>query len=874
MKRSISAVMPFVGTRSRALRELLSCVSLASAVALAGCGNPPRGLHFEVDTAPGDTAEAVPETVAEETAPEVAEETTPETTEETGAEETEVVETTEPGHFTLANAELDAEYVFKAVWAGEAGRIVAVGNNGIVASRDPEGAWSVLTHAEGAELLNAVHGADAEHLWTVGKNGTTLAGTATSFGASGACDVDDDCTDLDLCTLDRCVDHVCKGDPTGAEGCCGADAAAYDFEAGTLGPWTAVPGEQVGPYTWSVVARAGRATSGTHALYFGNNEADPPTYDSGEAVAGVVASPAFKLPATGTATLHFRVFLDTEPDVSFDVLSLQVSANGVVTDVWAKSKLAKVPTGGFVVAEADLSKWRGQSIQLRVKFDSVDGNVNDLEGAYVDDVRVATSCVASGTASAQTGPTLWGVYGLAANFAFAVGQGGTILKWDGLTWSKPKGADASSVWNGVVGFGDTVVLVGNGGVALRADPTGVQTILSGTANTLHSVTTVDGDRFFAVGDHGAVVEGNGTTWTAVPTGLSVSLRGVRALANDDVYAVGYNGTILHRDANGWTQSQADVSTPLLGVWPLDATHVVIVGKGGAILEGNAATGFAKTADLYPDGDLNDVWRAPDGSLWACGTNGKLFVRRDTTWVEEAIDTVQSLESIWGTSATDIWVVGRGGTTFHRDDAGWTKFEASTTTSVNGVWGDALDRYYAVGAGGTVLVWNGAAWANVVSSTTANLRGVFMRTAGDAWAVGATGTVMHYTPFGWGKSKVKGIPKAEGKEDPIVDELHAVWAASATDAWAVGADGRVLHWDGTLWDHPDMPWKITLRGVYGLAPNDVWAVGNEGHVIHWNGVEWEKIETGSIATLHGIHGDGAGHVVIVGDIGTVMTLERD
>lgn len=778
---------------------------------------------------------------------------------------------TEPGTFVVGEADLPDEYVFKGVWAGEAGRIVAVGNDGIVATQGADGIWQVLARAEGAELLNAVHGSDGQHLWAVGKDGVILPGTIASFGDTGRCEVDADCADDDACTVERCEDGLCIADSTGASGCCGSTPGSWNFETGTLSPWTNVAAEQIGPWPWVVVGRPGRATSGTKSLWFGN--APLSTYGGGEHLAGVVQSPNFRLPATGTATLRFNVFLDAETDPEFDTLAVEVEVDGVRTEVWHKRDLVRVPTGTFVAAEADLTPWRGEVARVRVRFDSIDGTINDFEGPYLDDVRVETACTAGGAASSARGPTLWGVYALSPTLAFAVGKDGALLQFNGQRWTAAAGTDTTAVWNAMSGHGDTVVLVGNGGRAVISRGAGLEPIETGTTANLNGVHTLDGTQFVAVGDRGTLLTGSGATWTATDLGLSASLRDVHGARADDVYAVGYSGTIAHWNGVSFSLVESPTVQSLNGVFATE-DEVLIVGQGGRVLEGDAAQGFTEVAELAPGGELNDLWGTPDGSfVVAVGTSGKVFFRRDGAWTEQVSGTAQSLETVWGSAADDVWAVGRSGVALHWDGSTWQKVPTPVSSLLSGLWGDGRDRFFAAGAGGSLMAWNGVAWSSVAGGTTKSLRAVHGRINNEVWAVGAEGTVMRFNGLGWGTVKVEGIPDADGVEQPIPDELYGVWAASASDAWAVGANGRMLRWDGAQWNIVESEWKTSLRGVYGLASNDVWAVGTGGLILHFNGEAWEQVDNPSIATLYAIHGDGAGHVIAVGDLGTVLRLER-
>ncbi|MFT7578597.1 MAG: hypothetical protein ACI9MR_000255 [Myxococcota bacterium] len=784
----------------------------------------------------------------------------------------DVVIRPEPGVFVLGTADLSNEYVFKGVWAGEVGRIVAVGNEGVVASRDPEGAWSVLTRAEGAEILNAVHGVNSETLFAVGKNGAILNGSVSSFGESGACDRNADCDTGDACTIDVCINNVCTANPSGLAGCCGATLGQIGFEGGDLQDWTVV--DVVGGATWQVVERANRASEGASALWFGNPSATPPSYETGLRVTGTAQSGNIALPTTGTAMLMLDAYIDTEPDSFADAFVIEVQAEGAIAEVWNKTAVGSIPTNGFRAVEVDLSQYRGSSIRLRFRFDSQDAIINNLEGVYLDNVRIESACAAGGMANQQTGPTYWGAYALSATQAYAVGRAGAIQSYDGASWGVST-TDTGSVWNGLWGnAAGEVALVGNSGKVSATFGGVLTTFAIGTTGNVQATHSADGATFWAVGDQGLILRGTAAGWASVPSGTNVSLRDVLAISNDDVYAVGFLGTLLHYDGQAWAMLNAGTSGDLHAVWADASGSVTVSGTNGEILTGSAAAGFTSEGVLHPMGTLLDIWGTPDGFNYAVGSGGRIVSNVAGTWSAQVSGTAQDLLSVFGFGAADVWAVGRAGTILHYDGVAWTRTESPSTASINAVWGYAPDRVFAAGSGGTLLQWDGTAWGSLIGTTTENLRGVFGIAANDVWAVGANATVMHFGGIGWAVNGVDKIPTEDGEGEEIIDELHAVWAAAADDAWAVGAEGRIIHFDGTSWSRFEHDFTTTLRGIYGLATDDIWAVGNEGLIIHYNGEDWTQVPSGSIATLHHIHGDGVGHVVVVGSIGTVLTLDRD
>ena len=124
------------------------------------------------------------------------------------------------------------------------------------------------------------------------------------------------------------------------------------------------------------------------SIYFGTGEADPISgnYDVGH-TAGRITSPAINNIPAG-AVLSFNYFLHKELDIGFDVPSVLISANsGPFT---SQSISLNPDSQGFLIASLDLSAFRGQSIQVRFEFDTVDDSSNNFEGWYVDDVMVTT----------------------------------------------------------------------------------------------------------------------------------------------------------------------------------------------------------------------------------------------------------------------------------------------------------------------------------------------------------------------------------------------------------------------------------------------------------------------------------------------------
>ncbi|MEZ4265197.1 MAG: hypothetical protein R3F39_02375 [Myxococcota bacterium] len=782
----------------------------------------------------------------------------------------------ESRRFVQEKTGLGADFVYKGVWAGEAGRVVAVGNDGVIVSRSSSGAWSRLSQGEGSQLLNAVTGPDGDNLWAVGKDGTILRGSAGGFGVGGGCLVAADCDDGDPCTDSACEDGLCVVTSSEAAGCCGTKLGSWRFDGGTAEGFTQIA--QTGTLKWQPVSHtdpitsAPRFTSAPYALYFGDPSKPFPDFDTGEVVAATIATPTVLLPKTGRASVRFQVFVDVEPSANFHLLTLEVSSGQSVQQVWSKAKLAQVPTNGFVPVEVDLTPWIGKAVSLRFRFDSVVSSFNFGEGVYIDDIVIDSSCAASVDLEL---PTLFGAAALAVDDVWAVGLAGAIAHFDGVSWREVGAGALPTSWNAMHGAGGRIALVGSSGAIAVSEGSGLLPVDSPTAFTLRGVHSVDGDTFWAVGDNGTMLRGQGDAWNLVSLPTAKNLWAVVVLAPTDAYAVGDGGTILHYNGTLWSLVTAlpasMVGRNLRGVTAAGPGQVLVTGATGAMLLGSADAGFMGVQGFDGVGEIAAAW-SQGGVSVVVGENSSIFRDSGQGWVFQKPPSTQHLRAVWGTAPDDIWAVGLAGLILHWDGVGWKKIPSPVGIGLETVWGVSSNDVYSAGQNGSIIHWDGTAWSIAASQTTEHLRGVFGSADTDVWAVGGGGVIMRQAGLAWAAVSIAPLELRDGSTRLVVDTLHAVWGIASDDVWAVGANGQIVHWDGETWSSRDPQFGITLRGVYGLSADDVWAVGNEGHVLHWDGQAWTPWETGSVATLYAIHGDGQGQVYAVGDLGTVLRLD--
>ena len=269
---------------------------------------------------------------------------------------------------------------------------------------------------------------------------------------------------------------------------------------------------------------------------------------------------------------------------------------------------------------------------------------------------------------------------------WAVGDNGTILHYDGTSWSAVNtnlalsgidlyGVDAGGGGGGgcagvvyIVGAGGTIVYSGDGGCNWAFQSSGV-------ASALFSVSRVGGGSgstaVFAVGAGGVILySADGTTWSQQTSNTTDSLFLTGGPGANDWFAAGQGGTGLHWNGTVWS--------PLT----LNTTASIHSGTGAG-------------------GDQNAL--------------------------------------------TDIWLAGTGGTIVHSSDGVSWSVQRSGGEDLFGANGNGQTDQFAVGSSGTILHWNGVSWSAMASGSTANLKAVETSGGGgfvDVWAVGSGGTILH------------------------------------------------------------------------------------------------------------------------------------
>ncbi|MBN1772829.1 MAG: hypothetical protein JXB32_16280 [Deltaproteobacteria bacterium] len=272
--------------------------------------------------------------------------------------------------------------------------------------------------------------------------------------------------------------------------------------------------------------------------------------------------------------------------------------------------------------------------------------------------------------------------GTAWNNIYATGDSGTILHYDGSSWTAMTSGTTDTLWT--VGWGRT----------------------TGT----HPVTT-----WFAGGNGGRLLELSGTTWTSRCSGLGSNVHGLSVFSEllfpsgtrNTVWMVGQSGYFASRVGTGACTSLAACSGltgNLYEIAPINGGGYVFVGYSGVIRRFEPPSGcYAETSSTTRH--LKGVHCA-SGDCLAVGEVGTILERpSSSTWTAVTSGTTQTLEDVWFASSTP-WravAVGTNGTIREQNGtASWASSYFSGTEDLNAVWGSDRNDIWIGGESGTIL----------------------------------------------------------------------------------------------------------------------------------------------------------------------------
>jgi photosystem II stability/assembly factor-like uncharacterized protein len=249
---------------------------------------------------------------------------------------------------------------------------------------------------------------------------------------------------------------------------------------------------------------------------------------------------------------------------------------------------------------------------------------------------------------------------------WTVGASGLISQTTdgGATWT-PQPSGVTVDLNGIWGTSDTSVwAVGNGGTVLFWNGTAWTAQTTGVTSNLSAIAGFNASNVWAVGAAAEIIKWNGTAWTTqdAPNNATENLNGVWAANANTVIAVGDNGQTLRTLNSGTAWNNFDSFTSattidLQSVWGSAGNSIWIVGTSGTVRFWNGTIWGAQTSGLPAGRTLFSISGANATNVWSAGSNGEIIRFNGTTWSNPNSDTTQDLNGIHVVDTSNVIAVG-------------------------------------------------------------------------------------------------------------------------------------------------------------------------------------------------------------------------
>lgn len=295
---------------------------------------------------------------------------------------------------------------------------------------------------------------------------------------------------------------------------------------------------------------------------------------------------------------------------------------------------------------------------------------------------------------------LRGIAGQGGSDVWVTGEDGSVLHYDGTSWTGRHSRTSESL-NGLwQGPKSTAYAVGRSGTVLYYDGAVWSMRDSGTTAHLNAVWGSGPEDVYAVGNEGIIRHYDGRAWSGMRSGTSDDLAAVWGSGPGDIWAAGQNGQLLHYDGKLWSSSAGDLQ------W----------GRGAPTLNQLWGSG---PADVWAVGEL---WSSAGNTSTGGGT-GTLLHYDGSKWTLVPVKARGSLDGITGTGPKDVWVVG----------------------GLRNVWDPKKYFYTEAVDPAPLLHFDGRSWSSLPSGVTQEGLERIWVGDGQLWAIGHRGGIYKRKP---------------------------------------------------------------------------------------------------------------------------------
>ena len=169
---------------------------------------------------------------------------------------------------------------------------------------------------------------------------------------------------------------------------------------------------------------------------------------------------------------------------------------------------------------------------------------------------------------------------------------GYLLAWDGTNWKVGLSATTVDLRHVHGSAGDNVFAVGQGGTIIRYDGNGWGLMPIDPYETddgpmyitqnLFGVFAMSENDVWAGGDEGVLVHYDGATFSLAGM-LGSKIRALWGVREDAIWAVGNSGVVFRFDGQSWTQEETGTVATIHAIWGDTVGNIYAVGDNGVVL---------------------------------------------------------------------------------------------------------------------------------------------------------------------------------------------------------------------------------------------------------------------------------------------------
>lgn len=421
---------------------------------------------------------------------------------------------------------------------------------------------------------------------------------------------------------------------------------------------------------------------------------------------------------------------------------------------------------------------------------------------------------------------------------YAVGLGGTILKFSNNNWiAATPSFNSKYALDSISCPNDTFcMVVGSdiidytGGVTISFNGKNWTLATSATPYNLASVYCRSSTNCYAVGPGGVILTYNGTSWTPVtPSPTTHNLRSISCATASSCFAVGgYTGSwpnyseIVQYDGTNWFEVPSPINEGLAAVACPTLNFCLAVSDNNKTLTYN---GVAWSLQGSPSYSIRAITCLDANTCF--GVGGSIAKYQNGTWVQYSVGNT-ALLSVACTSVSNCVAVGSGGSLKTYDGTNWLELSysgiISRPTAISCI---SIVKCFAVGSytAKTLFGYDGAKWSEEPVPQNGKFFGsIDCNKSGYCFAVGYD--IAIYDGTNWSS-----VPS------PTASYFNSISCPALNRCFAVGNDGAIITYDGTNWASMIAPTTDTLLSVSCPAITRCFAVNVEGAVISYDGASW-------------------------------------